>query len=151
MSVDALKEELDRMVSSSTGTAPVVKAEGYFLPSKGKYTIPYTTRAGKQVYMAPVRDNVFVAPCWSNGKETAALLKGQAVSYLQAAVPVSSHSRRQALNKVATLTLLQEIETLLGEHPDGGYFVSSLFGGQYLTVLRNKEDNRDYDAEVDCF
>ena len=149
MSVDALQEELARR-GCSTGTAPVTKAEGYFLPSKGKYTIPYTTRAGKQVYKAPVRDNVFVAPCWSNGKETAALLKGQAVSYLQAAVPVSSHSKRQALNRTATLVLLQEIETHLGEHPDGGYFISSLFGGQWLTVIRKEEETRDFDAEVDC-
>jgi hypothetical protein len=148
MSVDALQEELARM-GCSTGTTPVIKVEGYYLPSKGKYTIPYTTRAGKQVYRAPVRDNVFVAPCWSNGKEIAALLKGQAVSYLQAAVPVSSHSKRQALNKTATLVLLQEIETHLGEHPDGGYFISSLFGGQYLTVIRRQE-GRDFDAEVDC-
>lgn len=149
MSADALNDALIQMGGASTGTGPVIKTEGYFHPSKGRYTIPYTTRAGKMVYEAPVRDNVFVAPCWSNGKEIAALLKGQAVSYLQAAVPVSSKSRRQACNKVATLVLLQEIETHLGEHPDGGYFNSSLFGGQYLTVIR-REENRDFDAEVDC-
>ncbi len=149
MSVSALQQELARR-GAGAGTAPANKAVGYYLPSKGKYSISFATKAGKQVYEAPVRDNVFVAPCWSNGEKHACLLKGQAVSYLQAAIPLSSRSAQQALNRTATLVLLQEIENHLKDHPEGGFFESSLFGGQWLTVLHKEEETRDFDAEVNC-
>lgn len=147
MSVDALTAFLG--TSKVAGAVPA-KKEGYITPSKGKFVVPYSTKNGEQVYQAPIRDNVYVAPCWSNGDKHAALFKGQNVAYLQNSIPVASRNAQQALNRKATLVFLSEVEDYLKEHPEGGYFESSLFGGQWLTVFQKEEEIHDFDAEEDC-